>query len=57
MVAPISGKTAYWEMYTSARNWSKDIASGSAKQGAFLDFNAERQSGDVDRYICIAEKE
>ncbi|MGC2657808.1 MAG: hypothetical protein WA324_07505 [Bryobacteraceae bacterium] len=25
VVAPISGKTAYWEMYTSARNWSKDI--------------------------------
>ena len=23
-LAPVSGKTAYWEMYTSARNWSKD---------------------------------
>jgi hypothetical protein len=25
VVAPVTGKTAYWEMYTSARNWAKDI--------------------------------
>jgi hypothetical protein len=24
VLTPVSGKTAYWEMYTSARNWSKD---------------------------------
>lgn len=24
VVAPVSGKTAYWEMYAAARNWSKD---------------------------------
>lgn len=23
--APVSGKTAYWEMYKSARNWAKDL--------------------------------
>jgi len=24
-VAPVSGKTAYWEMYTKARDWAKDL--------------------------------
>jgi hypothetical protein len=25
VVAPVTGKTAYWEMYASARNWAKDV--------------------------------